>query len=63
MGSNRFQVEYKILDKTPIGVCYTLIMHYLEYTAHRADVRLISMYVPQEIVISLKEFFMKFRNK
>ena len=42
MGSNRFKVEYKILDKMSIGVCYTLIMHYLEYTAHRADELLIS---------------------
>ena len=28
--------EYKILDKMPIGLCYTLIMHYLEYTAHQS---------------------------
>ena len=46
------KVEYKILGKMPIGICYTLIMYYLEYTAHRADVLLISMYVPQEIVIT-----------
>ena len=55
MGSNRFKVEYKIVDKMPIGVCYILIMHYLEYSEHRGDVLLTSMYVPQEIVTSLKE--------
>ena len=55
MGSKGFKVEYKLLDKTPIGVCYTLIMHYFEYTQHRADVLLSSMYIPQEIVLSLKE--------
>ena len=51
MGSKGFKVEYKILDKMPIGVCYTLIMHYLEYTEHRGDVLLLSMHVPREIVL------------
>ena len=55
MGSKRFKVQYKILDKTPIGICYTLIMTYQEHTAHRADVLLISMHVPQEIVSSIRE--------
>ena len=55
MGPKGFQVEYKIVDKTPIGVIYVLMMHYKEYTVHRGDVLLISMYVPQEVVISLKE--------
>ena len=55
MGSKEFKVEYKILDKMPIGVCYTLIMHYLEYTEHRTDVFLLFMHVPQEIVFSLRE--------
>ena len=55
MGSKGFKVEYRILDKMPTGVCYTLIMHYLEYTEHRGDVLLLSMYIPQEIVIFLKE--------
>ena len=40
MGFKGFKVQYKILDKTPIGICYTLIMTYLEHTAHRADVLL-----------------------
>ena len=55
MGSKGFQVEYKIVDKSPIGVCYILIMHYLEYSEHRGDVLLPSMYIPQEIVTGLKE--------
>ena len=54
MGSKGFKVEYKILDKTPIGVYYTLIMSYQEHTVHQADV-LISMHVPEEIVLSLRE--------
>ena len=62
MGSKGFKVEYKILDKMPIGVCYTLIMHYLEYTEHRADVLLISMYVPREIVICLKELLQEIQE-
>ena len=55
MGSKGFKVEYKILDKTPIGICYTLIMTYQEHTTHQADVLLISMHVPQEIVFSIRE--------
>ena len=55
MCSKGFKVEDKILDKTPIGVCNTLIMNYKEHTDHRADVLLLSMHVPQEIVLSLRE--------
>ena len=55
MGSNGFKVQYKILDKTPIGVCYTLVMNYHEKTEYRVDVLHLSMHVPQEIVLSLKE--------
>ena len=40
MGPKGFQVEYKIVDKMPIGVIYVLMMHYKEYTAHRGDVLL-----------------------
>ena len=43
------------MDKTPIGVCYILIMHYQEYSEYRGDVLLTSMYVPQEILTNLKE--------
>ena len=55
MGPKGFKVEYKVVDKMPIGVIYILIMHYHEYSAHRGDVLLTSMYVPQEVVTNLKE--------
>ena len=55
MSSKGFNVQYKILDKTPIGVCYTLIMTYQEHTEHQADVLLISMHIPQEIVSNIRE--------
>ena len=55
MSSKGFNVQYKILDKTPIGVCYTLIMTYQEHTEHRVDVLLISMHIPQEIVSNIRE--------
>ena len=55
MRSKGFKVQYKILDKTPIGLCYTLIMTYQQHAEHQADVLLISMRVPQEIVFSIRE--------
>ena len=55
MDPNRFKVEYKVFDKIPIGIIYILIMHYHEYSVHRGDVLLTSMYVPQEVVTNLKE--------
>ena len=55
MGSKGFKVEYKILDKTPLGVCYTFIMNFHENTENRVDVLLLSMHVPREIVLSLRE--------
>ena len=55
MSSKGFDVQYGILDKTPIGVCCTLIMTYQEYTEHWADVLLISMHIPLEIVSSIGE--------
>ena len=45
MGSKGYKVEYKILDKMPIGVCYTLIKNYQENTENRADVLLLSLHV------------------
>ena len=55
ISSKGFNVQYKILDKTPIGVCYTRIMTYQEHTEHQADALLISMHLPQEIVSSIRE--------
>ena len=50
-----FKVQYKILDKTPIAVCYTLIMTYQQQNAQCADVLLSSMHVPREIVSSIRQ--------
>ena len=55
MGPNWFKVEYKVVDKMSIEVIYILIMHCHEYSAHRGDVLLTSMYVPQEVITNLKE--------
>ena len=32
MGSKGFKVEYKILDKTPIGIIYSLVMNYHQFS-------------------------------
>ena len=50
-----FKVQYKILDKTPIAVCYTLIMTCQQQNAQHADVLLSSMNVTQEIVSSIRQ--------
>ena len=34
MGPNGFKVEYKVVDKTPIGIIYFLIMHYHEFSVN-----------------------------
>ena len=57
MGLNGFKVEYKVLDKMPIVVIYVLIMNSHEYSAHRGDVLLTSIYIPQEVMTNLKELF------
>ena len=46
MHSKGFKVQYKVLNKTPIAVCYTLIMTYQQQSAQSADVLLSSMHVP-----------------
>ena len=55
MHSKGFKVQYKVLDKTPIAVCYTLIMTYQQQSAQSADVLLSSMHVLREIVSSIRE--------
>ena len=55
MRSKGFKVQYKILDKTPIAVCYTLIMTYQQQNAQCADILLSSMNVTQEIVSSIRQ--------
>ena len=49
------KLSTRLLIKISIGVIYVLIMHYHEYSAHRGDVLLTSMYVPQEVITNLKE--------
>ena len=55
MYSKGFEVQYKILDKTSIAVCYTLIMTYQQQNAQHAEVLLSSMNVSQEIVSSIRQ--------
>ena len=62
MSSKGFNVQYKVLDKTPIGICYTLIMTYQEHTENCADVLLISMHTPHEIVSSIRELLRAIQN-
>ena len=50
-----FKVHYKILEKTPIAVCYIIIMTYQQQNAQCADVLLSSMNVTQEIVSSIRQ--------
>ena len=55
IGSKGFKVEYKVVDKTLIGIIYFLITHYHQFSVNRGDVHLSSMHVPQEIVTNIKE--------
>lgn len=55
IGTHGFKVEYKVLDKNPVGVTYTLIMTYEESELHTGDVLLQSMHVLQEIATNIKE--------
>ena len=55
MHSKGFQVQYKVLDKSPIAVCYTLIMTYQQQSAQSADILLSSMHIVREIVSSIRE--------
>ena len=49
-----FKVEYKVLDKIPVGLIYALIMKYQETELHTGDVLLHSMYVAEEIITNIK---------
>ena len=55
MSSKGFNVQYKVLDKSPLGICYTLILTYQEHIEHRADVLLISQNISHEIVFSIRQ--------
>ena len=54
LGVHGFKVEYKVLDKIPVGLIYALIMKYQDSELHTGDVLLRSMYVPEEIITNIK---------
>ena len=55
MSSKGFHIRFKVLDKSPIGICYILVMTYQEHTEYRADVILPSMHISHVIVFSIRE--------
>ena len=55
MSSKGFHAQYKVLDRSPLGICYTLNMTYQEYSEHRADVLFPYMNISREIVFSLRQ--------
>ena len=54
MGVHRFKLEYKVLDKTPVGIIYGLTMSYYEDRLNYGDCLLHSMYIPKEIITNIK---------
>ena len=54
IGVHRFKVEYKVLDKIPVGLIYALIMKYQGGELHTGDVLLHSMQVAEEIITNIK---------
>ena len=54
MGVHGFKVEYKVLDKIPVGLIYALIMKYQGSELHTGDVLLHSMHLPEEIITNIK---------
>ena len=54
MGVHGFKIEYKVLDKIPVGLIYTLMMHYQGSKFHTGDVLLCSMHLPEEIITNIK---------
>ena len=54
LGVHGFKVEYKVLDKIPVGLIYALIMKYQDSELHTGDVLLCSMHVPEEIIKNIK---------
>ena len=55
MSSKGFHIQYKIVDKSPIAVCYTLILTYQECIEHRADVLLNFKNISHEIIFSIRQ--------
>ena len=54
LGVHGFKVEYKVLDKIPVGLIYALIMKYQDSELHTGDVLIHSMHVPEEIITNIK---------
>ena len=54
LGIHGFKVEYKVLDKIPVGLIYAPIMKYQDSELHTADVLLRSVHVPEEIITNIK---------
>ena len=54
MSSKGFHIQYKVMDKSPIAICYTLILTYQECIEHRVDVSLPSMHISHEIIFSIE---------
>ena len=54
LGVHGFKVEYKVPDKIPVGLIYTLIMKYQDSELHTGVVLLHSMHVPEEIITNIK---------
>ena len=55
MSSKGFHIQYKVLDKSPIAICYTLILTYEECIEHKADAILPSMNISHAIIFSIRE--------
>ena len=55
MSSKGFHIQYKVMDKSPITICYTLILTYQDRIEHRADVLLTSKHISHEIVFSIRQ--------
>ena len=62
MSSKGFNIQYKVLDKSPIGICYILVMTYQEHTEYRADVILPSTHISHEIILSIRELLHVIQN-
>ena len=62
MSPKGFKVEYKILDKNPIGIIYSLIMTYQQFTLSQGDVLLSSMHVPEEIITNIKSLLSEIQD-
>ena len=54
LGVHGFKVDYKVLDKIPVGLIYALIMKYQGTELHTGDVLLCSMHVAEEIITNIK---------